>query len=126
MARVTAALVEVVTTALVTTTPAVMEVELGTRMALAVVTTEVLLWHHGTRVRRPAVVTMVVLLWHHGIRVRRPVAAGKLQTLPKSLLLRRHRSSLFPGIVGFFPKRCSGLHCVWATMDMVSFLVAFL
>jgi hypothetical protein len=126
MARVTAALVEVVTTALVTTTPVVMEVELGTRMALAVVTTEVLLWHHGTRVRRPAVVTTVVLLRHRGTRVRRPVAAGKLQTFPKSLLLRRHRSSLFPGIVGFFPKRCFGLHCVWATMDMASFLVASL
>jgi hypothetical protein len=82
MARVTAALVEVVTTALVRTTPAVMEAELGTPMALAVVTTVVLFWHHGTRARRPAVVTMVVLLWHHGTRVCRPAAAGKLQMLP--------------------------------------------
>jgi hypothetical protein len=79
MAQVTAPLVEVVTTVLVRTTPAVMEAELGTPMEL-VVTTVSLLRDHGARVRRPAVTT-VVLLKHHGTRARRPAAAGKLQTL---------------------------------------------
>ena len=61
MAQVTAPLVEVVTTVLVRTTPAVMEAELGTPMEL--------------------VMTTVVLLKHHGTQARRPAAAGKLQTL---------------------------------------------
>jgi hypothetical protein len=80
MAQVTAPLVEMVTTALVRTTPPAMEVELGTPMELAVVTMVSLLRDHGIRVRRPAVTT-VVLLKHHGTRARRPAAAGKLQTL---------------------------------------------
>lgn len=99
MVLATAALAEVVTTALVRTTRAAMELELGTPMELAVVTTVVVL---GTPME--PVVTIVVLR-HRGTRVRRPAAAaaGKVQTLPESLLLRRHRSSLFSGIVDFLP-----------------------
>lgn len=68
MVLATAALVEVVTTALVRTTLAAMEAELGTPMELALVTT-------------------VVVLRHRGTRVQRPEAAGKVQTLPESLPL---------------------------------------
>ncbi len=64
MVLVMAALVEVATTALARMSPAAMEVEIGTPMELAAVTTVVVLRHHGTRVRRPA------------------AAAGKVQTLP--------------------------------------------
>lgn len=63
MVQVTVALAEAVTTALVRTTPAAMEVELGTPIELAVVT------------------TVVLLLRDHGTRVRRPAAPGKVQTL---------------------------------------------
>jgi hypothetical protein len=71
MVQVTVALVEVVTTALVRTTPVAMEVELGTPMELVLVTMAVVLKHHGIPVRRPAA-----------------AAAGKVQMPPEFLLLR--------------------------------------